>query len=164
MYDSSSFVSLWPIRDDDNGIKWWLLHVAFQHWSCFPHKFKKTWSTSFRSHIDLAWLCNLRFDYWKTFGGYAWLHQCHQLIYYCSTKAITERFAIACCKQHPFSTNTKIMLMGMQIHKFLEVFVLSSTTVRKVNLIFYMRVISFNIINKICLNLILKACMGCKRM
>ena len=35
----------------------------FQHWSCCPYKFQKTWSTSFRFHINLGWLCNLRFDY-----------------------------------------------------------------------------------------------------
>ena len=52
---------------------------------------KKSWSTSFHSHINLAWLCNLRFDYSKTFGdicrqwhleawlGYMSFHLFHQL-------------------------------------------------------------------------------------
>ena len=35
---------------------------------------KKTWLTSFHPHINIAWLCNLRFDYSKAFGGFAWLH------------------------------------------------------------------------------------------
>ena len=46
----------------------------FQHWSCCRYKFQKTWSTSFHSHINLAWYCNLRFDYSRTFGGFAWLN------------------------------------------------------------------------------------------
>ena len=80
-YDSSSLVSLGPIHEDDNGTKWWLLHLHiisqsqdFQHWSCSPYKFQKTWWRSFLSHINLGWLCNLRFDYSKNFGGFAWLH------------------------------------------------------------------------------------------
>ena len=52
---------------------------------------------------------------------------------YTSANAITGGFAIECCKKHLFSTNTKIMLMGTQIHKVLVSFVLSSATVRKVN-------------------------------
>ena len=46
----------------------------FQHWSCPPYKFQKTWSASFHSHKNLGWLCNLGFDYSKTFEGFAWLH------------------------------------------------------------------------------------------
>ena len=77
----------------------------------------------------------------------------------CSTNVITGIFSIACCKKHPFSTNTKIILMGTQIHKVLVVFVLPSTTVREVNWFFYcMCVISFKIINNHCLNLMPKAC------
>ena len=26
------------------------------------------------SHINLAWLCNLRSNYSRTFGGFTWLH------------------------------------------------------------------------------------------
>ena len=122
----------------------------FQHWSCSPYKFQKTWSTSFHSHINLWWLCNLRFDSSKTFGGFAWPH----VVLTCSTNAITGSTI-------SFSTNTKIMLMGTQtfFHKILVFFVLSSTTVREVNYFFYyMCVISFKMINKNCLNLIQKAC------
>ena len=50
------------------------LHITsqsqdFQHWSCSPYKFQKTWSASFHSHINLRWLGNLRFDYSN------WLHK-----------------------------------------------------------------------------------------
>ena len=131
------------------------LHVIFQsqdfqHGLCSPYKFQKTWSTSFHSHINLWWLCNLRFDSSKTFGGFAWPH----VVLTCSTNAITGSTI-------SFSTNTKIMLMGTQtfFHKILVFFVLSSTTVREVNYFFYyMCVISFKMINKNCLNLIQKAC------
>ena len=55
------------------------------------------------------------------------------MLFNCSTNAIIGRFAIACCKKHRFSTNTKIILIGTQIHKVLVVFLLSPTTVRKLN-------------------------------
>ena len=81
-YDSSSLVSLGPIRENDNRTKWWLLRVTgrvsqsqdFQHWSCSLYKFQKTWLASFHTHINLGWLSNLRFDYSQTFGGFVWLH------------------------------------------------------------------------------------------
>ena len=87
-YDSSSLVSLGPISQDDNGTKRWLLritgtvfppsyHFSISIWTLIILSFqipKKTWLTSFHSHINLGWLCNLRFDYSKTFGGFAWLH------------------------------------------------------------------------------------------
>ena len=69
----------------------------------------------------------------------------------CSTNAIIG-------STNSFSTNTKTMLMGTQIHKVLVAFVLSSTTAREVNWFFYMCVIRLKIINKHCLNLIQKAC------
>ena len=88
IYDSSLLVSLGPIREDDIGTKWSLLvwqvrcsylHIIsqsqdFQYWSCSPYKFQKAWSTSFHSHMNLEWLCNIRFDYWKNFWGFAWVH------------------------------------------------------------------------------------------
>ena len=87
-YDSSSLVSVGPICEDDNGLNgdysvWQVqcphFHIIsqspdFQYWSCFRYKFEKTWSTSFHSHISLGWLCNLRFDCSKAFGGFTWLH------------------------------------------------------------------------------------------
>ena len=77
----------------------------FQHWSCSPYKFQKTWSTSFHYHINLGWLCNLRFDYSKNNLWRLCLVTYH---FNYSTNAISGRFAIVCCKKHPFSTNTKI--------------------------------------------------------
>ena len=55
------------------------LHIIFpskdfQQWSCSPYKLKKTWFKIFHSYINVAWFCNLRFDYSKTFGGFTWLH------------------------------------------------------------------------------------------
>ena len=143
IYDSSLLVSLGPIREDDIGTKWSLLvwqvqcsylHIIsqsqyFQHWSCSPYKFKKSQSTSFHSHINLGWLGNLRFNY----SINLWRRCLATCCLSCSTNAITARFAIACCKKHPFSTNTKAMLMWAQTHKALVVFVLSSTTVTEVN-------------------------------
>ena len=137
-YDSSLLVSLWTIREGDNGTKCWLLCVRMkmeqnadysvwewhwnkmlttlcgddngtecwllcvrvtmeqnadysvcqtqcpnlyivsqdfsEHWSCSLYKFQKIWSTSFNSHINVAWLYNLWFDYSKAFGGFTWLH------------------------------------------------------------------------------------------
>ena len=46
----------------------------FWHWSYSSYKFEKPWSASYHSHINLAWLCNLRLDYSKTFGGFSCLH------------------------------------------------------------------------------------------
>ena len=51
-----------------------LISQDFEYWSCSLWKFQKAGSTLFHSHINLAWLCNLRFDYSKTFGGFAWTH------------------------------------------------------------------------------------------
>ena len=81
------------------------------------------------------------------------------MLFDCSTNAIIGRFAIACCKKYPFNTNIKIILMGTQIHKVLVVFVLPFATVSKLNFFFfYLWVIVFKIVNKLCLNLIQKAC------
>ena len=80
------------------------------------------------------------------------------MLFNCSTNAITKRFAIACCKKHLFSTNTKIMLMGTQIFKVPAVFVLPSITVIKINQLFYLWVMNFKKINRHCLNLIQKDC------
>ena len=101
----------------------------FQQWSCSVYKFRKTWLTSFHSHINLAWICNIRLDYSKTF----WRLRLTTCRFNCFTSAITGRFAIVYFKKHTFSTNTKIMLMETQIHKVLVVLVLSSTTIREVN-------------------------------
>ena len=99
----------------------------FHHWSCSPYKFQKTWSTTFHSHIYLGWLCNLRFDYSKTFGDFAWLH----VILTASPNATLGT-------TNSFSANAKIMLTETQtfVHKILVVFVLSSTTVREENWFF----------------------------
>ena len=104
-----------------------IISQYFQHWSCSPYKFQKTWSTSFHSHINLAWRCKIWLfkELWKASLG------C--MSFNCSNNAVTGRFAITCYKKHPFSTNTKIILMGTQIHKVLVVFVLSSAIVRKLN-------------------------------
>ena len=45
-----------------------------QHWACSPYKFRKTWSASFHSHLNLGRLFNLKFDYSETFEVSAWLH------------------------------------------------------------------------------------------
>ena len=88
-YVSSLLVSLGPICEDDNGTKWWELHVTgtasrpSYHFSVsglstlnmlFLQIPKNLINTSFHSHINLGWLCNLRFDYSKTFGGFNWLN------------------------------------------------------------------------------------------
>ena len=49
-------------------------HFQDFHSHALLKTFKKTWSTSFLSHINLRWLCNPRFDYSKTFGGFARLY------------------------------------------------------------------------------------------
>ena len=85
--NSSFLVSLWIIHKDDNGLEWWLLRLTgtvsppsyhfstswFSTLISSPYKFQKTWWTSSHSHINIGWLCNLRFDYSMTFGGFAWL-------------------------------------------------------------------------------------------
>ena len=159
---------LWPFYEDTvkpNGdYSVWQLqclhyHIIsqsqdFQHWSCSPYKFHKTWSTSFHSHVDLAWLCNLRFDYSKkAFEGFAWLHIVW-LLHQCHHREICNSWL----QKSPIQHYTKIMLMRPQVCNVLVVFVLCSTTVRKVNLFFYMWVMGFKIINKHCLNLIQEAC------
>ena len=76
------------IHEDNTGTKWWLLlltatvsppsyHFSISRFSTLiilSLQIPKTWSTSFHSHINLGLLCNLRFDYSKTFGCFAWLH------------------------------------------------------------------------------------------
>ena len=158
-YDSSSLVRLWPTLEDNNVTKWWPLRVPgtvsqpSYHFSIFSalinlsFKFQKTWSTSFHFHINLTWICKSKI----------WLFK--DLWRLCVAACrLTGRFSIACCKKHQFSNDTQVILMGTQILKVLVVFVLSSTTVKKLNSFFYMWVISFKIINKHYLNLIQKAC------
>ena len=72
--------------------------------------------------MNLGWLCNLRFDYTKTFGDFSWLHV----------------ILTAPTMPSQGSSFTKIMFIGTQIHKALVVFVPSSTTVREVNYFFIM--------------------------
>ena len=101
------------------------------------------------SSHNLGWL----FVYKIWLFKYLWRLRFATCRFNCSTNVITGIFSIACCKKHPFSTNTKIILMGTQIHKVLVVFVLPSTTVREANWFFYyICVISFKIINNHCLN------------
>ena len=140
-YDSSSLVSLWPVHEDDSGTKWWLLCVPgaicppsyhfsrFSSLIMFSLQIPKNLMTSFHSQVNLAWIYNLTFDalWWPLEAPLGCMS------FNCSINAITGKFATACCKKHPFSTNTKINLMGSQIHKVLVNFVLSSTTVRKLN-------------------------------
>ena len=91
-YDSSLLVSLGPFLEDDNGSTWcdmvWLLcvtgtvsppsyHFSISRFSTLimvSLQLPKNWSTSFHSDIYLRWLCNPRFDYSKTFQGFALLH------------------------------------------------------------------------------------------
>ena len=57
-------------RNDDFSmcqIQYLHLHIVSQdfskHRSCSTYALQKIWSTSFHSHINLVWPCNLRFDY-----------------------------------------------------------------------------------------------------
>ena len=144
IYDSSSLDSLELICGDDNGTKWWILRVTgtvsppSYHFSIsrfstliilsiqIPKNLIDIISFSHKSRMALQSKIWLFKELWRL------LLSTHH--FNCSTNAITGRFAIVCCKNiHPFSTDTKIILMGTQIHKALVVFVLSSTTVREVN-------------------------------
>ena len=141
-YDSSSLVRLGPICEDDNGTKWWLLRVTgtvsppsyhfsisnFQHWLCFLQIPKNLIHIILFSHKSRLALLSKIWSFKEL-----WRLPLATCCFNCSTNAITGRFTTACSKKHPFSTNTKIMLMGTQIHKVLVVFVLSSTIVREVN-------------------------------
>ena len=50
----------------------------------------------------------------------------------------SQRFAIACCKKHSFSTNTKINLVVTQIYKVLVVFLLTVLhNCQKIKLVFF---------------------------
>ena len=143
-YDSSSRVSLGTIREDDNRTKWWLLCVTDTMYSFSFHFSISRFSTLImlslqipKNLIDiislshnLGWL----FVYKIWLFKYLWRLRFATCRFNCSTNVITGiLFSIACFKKHPFSTNTKIIFMGTQIHKVLVVFVLSSTTVREVN-------------------------------
>ena len=143
IYDSSSLVKLGPVRKDDNGTNWWLLRVAgavsppsyYFSISRFStlimlylqilKNFIDILSLSHKSRMALKSKTWLFKDLWRL--------RLATCLFNCSTNATTGRFSIACCKKHPFSTNTKIMLMETQIRKVLVVFVLSSTTVGEVN-------------------------------
>ena len=87
-YDSSSVVSLELVFKDDNGTKLWLLpataivsspshHFSISRSSTLimlSWQIPKNMTDIIYSHMNIGWLCNLRFDYSETFGGFAWLH------------------------------------------------------------------------------------------
>ena len=99
----------------------------FQHWSCSLYKFQKTWSASFHTHINLGWLCNLRFDYSQTFEGFAWLHV---VLTDPSMPSQGELIHSVLIPKSWLSEHKRSSI------KFLYFFVLSSTTVRRVNQFF----------------------------
>ena len=141
----SSLVSLWPILEDDNGTKWWLLRVPCTvsppscHFSRFstlimlslqiPKNFIDIISFSCKSNLALYSKIWLFKDLWRLC-----LTTCHLT----APPIPSQRFAIACCKKHSFSTNTKINLVVTQIYKVLVVFLLTVLhNCQKIKLVFF---------------------------
>ena len=142
-HDSSLLASLGIIREGGNEFKWWILRVTGTVAQCWYHFSISRFSTlillSLQIPKNLIDFISFLLKSMMALKSKIWLFKdlCRFCLatcrFYCSTNVITGRFTIGCYKKHSFSTNTKIMLMGTQIHKVLVSFVLSSATVRKVN-------------------------------
>ena len=137
-YDSSSLISLEPIREDDNETKWWLLRVIGTISTPSYHFSISKFSTLImlslqipKNVIDIISLSHKsRMALWSKIWLFKdlWRIRLARCRFNCSTSAITG-------STNSFSTNTKIMLMGTQtfLHKVLVVFPPSPKTVREVN-------------------------------
>lgn len=64
--------------------------------------------------------------------------------FYSTTNTIAWGLSMTGCKENPFSIHAKVILMMTQIQ---EIFVLSSTTIRKINYFVYMWVLFIKVCN-----------------
>ena len=99
----------------------------------------------FYCHINLGWICNLRFDYWRTFWGFTWLHVVLTAPPMPSQRALIHSALIpkSCLWENKSSCSFCTVFHNCERSKLA---------------FYYKWVISFQIINKNCLNLIQKAC------